>query len=192
MPTSKGRIIILSGPSGSGKTTLYQKLIKDKIFYGRIVKSVSVTTRPRRPGEKPGKDYIFLLRKDFLNKKKAGHFLESQKVFDSYYGTPRENVERMLTKGKHVLLCIDVKGARVVARQYPEALKIFVNAPDIETLKKRLQQRGTENFKDMALRLAIARKELKEAKRYDYVVVNDELSQAYQTLKKILQSVLLK
>src|SRR5689334_16611038 len=111
---SSGRIIIISGPSGSGKTTLHKKLLASRRLKGKVVKSISATTRPRREGEIDGRDYIFLNQDDFVKKQKTGYFLESQKVFDYYYGTPAQNVEALLKKGKYVLLCIDVKGAKVV------------------------------------------------------------------------------
>ena len=170
-----GRIIIISGPSGSGKTTLHKKLLASRGLKGLVVKSISATTRPRRKGEISGRDYLFLGKKDFLEKQKTGYFLESQKVFDYYYGTPAKNVEDLLKKGKYVLLCIDVKGARVVWRKYPDAVKIFVKVPTMRILRERLRKRGTENFKDLSVRLKTARQELRQAKQYDCVLVNDDL-----------------
>ena len=99
-----GRIIIISGPSGSGKTTLYKKLLASRKLKDKVVKSISVTTRSRRSGEVDGRDYIFLKSEEFLQKREKGYFLESQKVFDSYYGTPAENVKKLLQAGKYVLL----------------------------------------------------------------------------------------
>lgn len=178
--------MILSGPSGSGKTTLYQRLLKDPRFKGRLVKSISATTRPRRPGERTGRDYLFLRPETFRAQRQSGQFLESQKVFRYYYGTPRQRVAALLSSGRNVLLCIDVKGAKAVWRQYPDALKIFIKTPRLEDIKKRLQGRGTETAKDLSIRLKIAHQELKEAKHYDYVVVNDVLEQALQELVRIL------
>lgn len=181
-----GRIIIVSGPSGSGKTTLHKKLLASRKLKGKVVKSVSVTTRPRRPGERAGRDYIFLTPKPFLAKQAAGQFLESQKVFDYYYGTPARNVEQLLRKGKCVLLCIDVKGAREVWQKYPAALKVFIKTPTLKVLGDRLKKRGTERLKDLALRLKTARQELAQAPYYDYVIVNDELKKAYRKLENWL------
>jgi guanylate kinase len=182
----KGRIIILSGPSGSGKTTLYQKLLSSKEFKGRILRSLSVTTRPRRHGEKNGRDYLFLSEKNFLAKRRKGDFLEWQKVFLYYYATQRENVRDALQRGKNVLLSIDVKGAKVVAKKCPAALKIFIKAPSLKALRARLRKRATETAEDLKIRLRTAAEELREAKKYDYVLVNDDLGKCYKKLAKIL------
>src|SRR3989338_6159784 len=111
---SKGRIIIISGPSGSGKTTLHQRLLLSRRLKKKLVKSVSVTTRPKGPGEKHGCDYLFVSQETFRRRKKTGYFLEFKKFFGNYYGTTQKAVDRALKSGKNVLLCIDVKGAREV------------------------------------------------------------------------------
>ena len=129
--SNKGRIVIISGPSGSGKTTLHKRLLESPVLKGKVVKSISATTRPKRPGEKNGRDYVFLTPKMFEHKISQGHFLEWQKVFGNYYGTPRRQAEALLNKGMNVLLCIDVKGARVVCREFPQALKIFIKTPSM-------------------------------------------------------------
>ncbi len=188
---NKGRIVILSGPSGSGKTTLYQKLLASPKFKRVLVRSVSATTRLRRPGEKPGRDYLFLTQKEFLSRRKKGYFLEWKKVFVNYYGTPERPVLDCLRQGKNVLLAIDVQGAKTVARKDRQALRIFVKVPSWTELKKRLSGRGTEQKKDLQIRLRTARKEMKEAKGYDYVIVNDRLNRCYKELEGILQKELL-
>ena len=186
----KGKIIIISGPSGSGKTTLHKRLLLSPRFKGKLVKTISVTTRPKRAGEKEGREYRFVSKKIFLYKKRAGHFLESQKVFDNYYGTPKQDVKNLLNAGQNVLLCIDVKGARVVCRQYPSAIKIFIKTPSWDVLKKRLEARGSEDSQGLKIRLKTARRELLEANRYDYVIINDDLKKAYKKLEKVVCSVL--
>ena len=182
----KGKIFILSGPSGSGKTTLYKKLLASRKLAGRLVKSISMTTRSRRPGEKHGRDYLFVDEQAFLKMKKAGQFLESQKVFDNFYGTPKKFVEKLLAQGKHVLLAIDVKGAKVVSRKIPKAYRIFIKAPSWNDLKQRLQGRGSEHKDSVQLRLKTARRELKEAKNYDRVIVNDRLTHAFKELEAVV------
>jgi len=182
----QGRIIILSGPSGSGKTTLHQKLLKSPAFKNKLVRSLSATTRLPRPGEKEGREYIFLSKKDFFARQKNDEFLESMRVFDNYYGTPKDKVEAALKKGKSVLLCIDVKGARLVSRKRPDALKIFIKTPTLADLKARLKNRGSEDAKTLRLRLKIAKEELREAKHYDHVIVNDNLGRAYRELSAII------
>ena len=160
----KGKIIIISGPSGSGKTTLCEKLLGSSRLRSKIVKSISVTTRIRRQREKHGRDYLFVSPKMFSYKRKAGHLLEWQKVFDNYYGTPKKNVHDCLKAGKNVLLCIEVKGAKVVCRKFPKAIRIFIRTATLADLKKRLEKRGSENWKTVNIRLETARKELQEAK----------------------------
>ncbi|MCB9758105.1 MAG: guanylate kinase [Candidatus Omnitrophica bacterium] len=184
----RGRIIILSGPSGSGKTTLHQKLLKDPAFKRKFVKSLSVTTRAPRPGEQDGRDYFFINKKQFLSKQKKGEFLESMKVFDNYYGTPKDKVDQNLDRGKNVLLCIDVQGAAVVGSRYKDAVKIFIKTPSLKDLKARLEQRATEDTDKLKLRLKTAKEELKEAGEYDYVVINDVLNRAYRELARILKA----
>ena len=186
----KGKIIILSGPSGSGKTTLHKGLLVSKKLKGKLVKSISATTRPRRAGEKNGRDYLFLTVEEFLSKIKAGHFLEWQKVFDNYYGTPKEAVQKLLEKGKNVLLCIDVKGAQVVRREFPEAAAIFIKAPSLAILKERLLARKSEDAQQLNIRLKTVRQELSAAKKFDYVIVNDDLNAALTRLQRVIHSLL--
>lgn len=182
-----GKIFVLSGPSGSGKTTLHNSLLRDKKISQKLVKLVSATTRKRRGKEKSGKHYLFFTKKDFLSCAKRGYFLEWQKVFTDYYGTPKVNAEKVLKTGKNVLLCIDVKGAKVIFRKRKDAVGIFIKAPSVAALKTRLKKRGTEDASTVSRRLAVAKQELKEAKRYRYVVVNDKLSKAVSKLKNIIK-----
>lgn len=153
---------------------------------GRLTKSISVTTRSMRPGEKHGRDYIFVSPKMFEYKIKAGHFLEHENVFGNYYGTPKKSVQDILKKGKNVLLCIDVKGAKSVTWQVKDAVKIFIKTPSLAILKKRLTARGSENKQDLRRRLNVAVHELKEAKHYHHVVVNDDLAKTCQELDKLI------
>lgn len=182
----QGRIFILSGPSGAGKTTLYEKVLTDPAIAQQIAKTVSVTTRAPRPNEVNGVDYFFVSKKMFLYKKKAGHFLESQKVFDNYYGTTLMAVKDILRSGKHVLLCIDVKGANIVCKKIKDVVRIFVKTPTIKELEKRLKARGTEEAAVVKLRIDTARTELKEEKKYQYSVINDDFKKAYIELKQVL------
>lgn len=188
----KGKIFILSGPSGSGKTTLYKKILSDKSLKSKIIRSVSVTTRAQRPGEKDGRDYFFVTKQKFLKMRAKGDFLESQKVFDNYYGTPKSWVLDALKQGQSVILCIDVKGAKVVWQKMRGAVRIFITTPTFEDLEKRLLARGSEQEAIVKLRLKTAKKELKEIKNYQHVVINDQLKKAYKQLKQTILGCLLK
>ena len=182
-----GRIIILSGPSGAGKTTLHDLLLKSPAFKGRIIRSISATTRKPRGQERHGREYLFLTRRMFEHRIRTGQFLEWMQVFDHYYGTPMKNVRAALKKNKHVLLCIDVKGALLVKKKCPEALMIFVKAPSLKELRRRLEARKTDLKESVMLRLKTAREELKKVDQYDHVLVNDRLDLALVRLTGILQ-----
>ncbi len=184
----KGKIFIISGPSGSGNTTLYTKILSDKKLKKYLKRSVSVTTRSRRKGEKNGRDYFFVSKKMFDYKKNAGHFFEWEKVFDNYYGTTKTEVRNIQLAGKNVLLCIDVKGALAVKKKIKDAVTIFVKTSSLKVLKQRLELRGTENKKVLDLRLETAKRELKEEKKYQYIIVNEKLERAYFDLEKIIFS----
>ena len=126
----------------------------------------------------------------FAHKVRTGQFLEWMKVFDNYYGTPTKNVREALKKGKHVLLCIDVKGASVVKKKVPGALMIFVMTPTLNELRRRLEGRGTDTQASIAVRLKTARAELKEVGTYDHVIVNDKIGTAFRELKALLAKAL--
>jgi guanylate kinase len=187
MPGKKGRVIILSGPSGAGKTTLHELLLKDPRFAGRVIRSVSATTRKPRGQERHAREYFFLSAKMFAYKIRAGQFLEWMKVHDNYYGTPLKNVRAALGRGKHVLLCIDVKGAGVVLKRMPDALTIFVRTPTLDELRRRLTLRRTDDEASVALRLKTALEEMKEERKYAHVIVNDKVKPAFARLAAILQ-----
>ena len=182
----RARIVIISGPSGCGKTTLHKALLASPIVKGKLVKSISATTRAKRPGEKDKKDYIFLSTEKFEENIKKGYFLEWERVFDKYYGTPKRQALNLLKKGINVLLCIDVKGARAVAQEFPKALRVFIKAPSMKILEARLRARGSESAESLAMRLSVARKELKEAKYYDHLIINADLNKALGQLQEIV------
>ena len=183
----KGKIFIISGPSGSGKTTLYRKLLAKQKSKMKLAKSISLTTREKRPREKHGRDYFFVSLKMFRYKKRNGHFLETEKLSDNYYGTPKKNVLTLMKSGKNVLLCIDVKGAGTIQRKFPRAVTIFIKTASFSDLADRLKGRGSEGKASMKLRLRRARKELQEGEKYTYVIVNDDLRKAYIALETIMK-----
>ncbi len=184
----KGKIFILSGPSGAGKTTIYKRLLKRNRIKDILVRVVTYTTRSMRPGEVHGKDYFFISKKMFLFKQRWKHFLECQKVFENYYGTPRKQVEDILKQGQNVLLCIDVKGAHSVAEVFPDAVKIFIMAPSFEDLCQRLKQRASEDPNALRLRIKTAKEEIKQMDRYDYIVINDDIKRAVREVENIIVS----
>jgi len=178
------KLFVVSAPSGCGKTTLCRRLLADKLG---LVNSVSMTTRPPRPGEEEGVDYRFVSRADFEKMALTGGFLEHEENFGRLYGTPKKLIEDNLKKGSPVLLSIDVKGAMKVKRAYPkESILIFLVPPSVADLRKRLMQRKSDGPLDIAARLEIAKKELSYKAKYDYTVVNDSLDSAYRKLKKIV------
>lgn len=178
----KGLIFIVSAPAGTGKTTLVHMLQKE---FSCVVESISYTTRPMRSSEISGRDYHFVGREEFEEKIKAGDFLEHARVFGEYYGTSREALFQQLSQGKHVVLVIDTQGALNIKNKL-DAVFIFIQPPSIEILKKRLLARKSENSAAMEERLAWAQKEIDCAIHYDYQIVNDDLSTAYDVLRSVL------
>jgi len=182
----RGNVLwVVSGPSGSGKTSICQSLLRNKSL--GLARSISYTTRPRKLGEKNNKDYIFIATRRFLQMREGGEFLEWQEVFGNFYGTSKKTVRSIFAKGKDVLLCIDVKGALEIKRQFPDrAVFIFIIPPNERVLKQRLHIRGREEKKEMHRRLKFAKIEISYAPHYDYIVVNDKLNQAVRDLKNII------
>ena len=184
----RGKVVIISGPSGVGKGTLVKKLLNESSF--PLVLSVSATTRTPRPGEVNGREYWFISRDEFLEKRANGEFLESFEVYKggALYGTLRETVETQVRQGKWVLLEIDVKGALSVMKELPDSLSIFILPPSLEALRERLLNRGTENGEDLAKRLEQAEKEISYNKYYKERIVNDNLDKAFEELVDTLAS----
>lgn len=176
--------LIVSSPSGGGKTTVVTAALKK--FKG-AVRVVTATTRPPRKGEKPGKDYLFWTEKEFTSAVKKGHMAEWAKVFTDYYGIPKQSIDAPLKKNIIPVLVIDVQGAETVRRAYKNAVSVFLMPPNMTVLKSRILGRkgGTNNID---LRLKTAKKEIKEAAKYDYVLVNDVLSDAVQNLICIIKA----
>ena len=181
---TRGQLFIISAPSGSGKTTLEKMLLASDLD---LEKSVSVTTRNLRKGEKEGEDYYFISKGDFFKRKEKGEFLEWAKVFDYYYATPKKRVDEALEKGKNILLSIDVQGTKQIKEIYPDAVFIFVKPPNLNELEKRLKKRKTDRLEDIEKRLHLAKKEMAQSNLYDYIVVNDRIEEAYKQLKEIIK-----
>ena len=182
------KLLVLSGPSGSGKTTIVQRLLEDSPVPLR--KCVSATTRPPRTGEIDGEHYHFLSADEFERRRQAGEFLETAEVFSSgyWYGTLKSEIGRAAQEGAWAFLEIDVEGALNVMREYPEAVTIFIRTSSVDEYEKRLRSRGTESEEVIQKRLATARRELEQAGRYKYQVVNDDLDRAVDEIKHILRT----
>lgn len=177
--------VILSAPSGGGKTTIARRLLERRPDVGY---SVSCTTRSPREGEVDGRDYRFLSHEAFLAAKEAGEFAEWAEVHGNYYGTLRSEVQRVLATGRHVLMDIDVQGARQFHAAFPETVLVFVLPPSGEVLKARLAGRKSESRERLLVRLRNARAELGEIGRYHYVVVNDDLEKAVDQVSAIVDA----
>ena len=184
----RGLLFVISGPSGSGKTTLREALLSGTIIRRQIAKSVSLTTRPRRSGERMGRDYFFVSKKEFLQKRRQKQLLEWTRYLGHYYATPKDFLARQLAHGKHIILCLDSRGARSVKRIFPRsAVTIFVMPPDLTVLEARIMKRCSRTRKEeVACRLALARRELVDARHYDYCVLNENLTEAVQILQRII------
>ena len=175
--------IVMSAPSGGGKTTIARLLLGRRSDVGY---SVSCTTRPPRPGERDGVDYHFLTPQEFGARLERGEFAEWAEVHGNRYGTLRSAVRDVMRSGKHVMLDIDVQGARQMTAAFPESVTIFIVPPTVEVLVARLKGRKSESAEALALRLKNARTELREAERYQYVVENDELEHAVRLVNVII------
>lgn len=177
--------IILSAPSGGGKTTIARHLLALRADVGY---SVSCTTRAPRPREVDGKDYYFLTRDEFVRRRLAGDFAESAEVHGNLYGTLRSEIARVLGNGQHVIMDIDVQGARQIRGVFPTSVTVFVLPPSGEVLLERLRKRKTESPQQLVSRLNSALQELRAVEEYEYVVVNDDLERAVLRVGAILDA----
>ena len=183
-----GKIFVISGPSGSGKTTLLTSLIQDNKIGKLLVKSCSITTRPKRSQEREAKEYFFVSPTEFRRRLKAKKILEWTRYLGYYYGTPRELVEAQLKKGRHIGFCLDLKGAAILKKIYPKnTVTVFVLPPSLKTLKTRIEGRcKSTDKKEVAQRLRLARGELLAAPGFDYCILNNNLQVALRELKEIV------
>ena len=172
----RGLLIVISGPSGAGKGTICSNIRGEM---PNLVYSVSMTTREPRVGEKEGINYFF---------RTEDAFLEYAKVYDNYYGTPKQHVMNLLDEGKSVLLEIDIQGAMQVKERFSDAVFIYIVPPSLTELSERLHNRGTDAKEVIDKRLSLACSELALAHRYDYIVVNDDLEDASLKVASILRA----
>lgn len=178
-------LLILSSPSGAGKTTITKALLAARDDLGF---SVSATTRPPRPGEQDGVDYHFLTPEEFERRRLAGAFLEWAEYGGHRYGTLEAEVEQVLAQGRHVILDIEVQGARQIRERRRDVVSIFVLPPSVEELVARLGYRGPLAPAELEQRLRRAVEELDEARYYDYLVVNEDRTQAVAEVAAIIDA----
>ena len=179
-----GTLFVISGTGGSGKSTIANELVSR---HDNLWRSISMTTRNPRPGEVPSFDYYFVSEADFKAKFRNDEFLEYASVYNSWYGTPRAPVEAKLAEGVHVLLVIDTQGGLTVRQNHQDAVLIFIQPPDKETLRQRMQQRNKDSKLAIETRLNAADEEMDiGSNQYDYVVVNDDLEKAISQVADII------
>ncbi len=187
--TDKGVLIIFSGPSGSGKGTVLGKLLEKR---DDVKISVSMTTREKRAGEIDGVHYYYVNREYFEKKIADNKMLEFAEYADNLYGTPKDPVDEMLKAGLAVILEIEVQGAEKIRKIYPDAVSIFLAPPSTAVLEERLRGRNTEDEETVNHRLVIAREEIRRAVEYDYIVINDNVENAVNSIETIINAERLK
>jgi guanylate kinase len=186
--TQSGQLVVISGPSGVGKTSIVKEVLRrlEGAEY-----SISLTTRPPRPGELDGRDYHFVSQQRFDEMRLTGGTAEWAEVHGHMYGTPADPIEKALAEGRTMVLDIDVQGGRSIHRKYPDAMFILIVPPDLEVLAQRLRGRGTEDLQTLANRLGAASKEIAAARRsgvYNHEVINDRLEEAVAQVVELIQA----
>jgi guanylate kinase len=181
---NRGQLFIISAPSGAGKTTLARAVLER---YADMLYSVSYTTRKPRAMEQNGVDYYFISKQDFKKGIKEERWAEWAQVYGNYYGTSGKFIDNGLLSGRDILLDIDVQGTIQILKKYPDSVTIFILPPSMETLKKRLEMRGTDSAQVIERRLVCARNEMAKKDLYRHIIVNDNLSQAIEELSAIFK-----
>lgn len=182
-----GFLIVLSAPSGCGKTTVVDRLLKR---HSDWVRSVSMTTRPPRVGEKEGDDYFFARHEEFEKMKQEGSLLEFASVFGNQYGTPKKHVMDSIQGGKKIILAIDVQGAESIKNAMPDTkqrISFFILPPSVKVLRERLEGRNTETPEEINRRIEAAQDEIKAASLYDFTIVNQNLEQTVREVEECVE-----
>jgi guanylate kinase len=184
MKPSRGHLFIISAPSGAGKTTLVKAVLQQ---FRDVLYSISYTTREPRADEQDGIDYHFISKQDFKKGINKGRWAEWAEVYGNYYGTSAEFIEKGLSSGCDILLDIDVQGTLQILKHYPDSVTIFILPPSMNTLRKRLEIRGSDSQAVIEKRLFNAKKEMTQKKMYRHIIVNDILSEAIKELSAIIE-----
>ena len=184
MSTNSPLIIVISAPSGTGKTTIVRELIKNN---ENLVASVSYTTRKKRANEIDGKDYNFVSSELFSSMVEEKSILEHAKVFDCFYGTPKQEVEDNLNKGLNVILEIDWLGAMQIKKERPDCLMLFIIPPSKEELMLRLRKRGTDSNNEIRLRFDEALNDLNQYENFDNVFINEDVKSTVQGITAFIK-----
>jgi len=184
MSTNSPLIIVISAPSGTGKTTIVRELIKKN---ENLVASVSYTTRKKRANEIDGKDYTFVSPELFSSMVEEKLFLEHAKVFDCFYGTPKQEVEDNLNKGLNVILEIDWQGAMQIKKERPDCAMLFIIPPSKEELMLRLRKRGTDSNNEIQLRFDEALNDLNQYENFDKVFINEDVRSTVQAITAFIK-----
>lgn len=180
-------MIIVAAPSGAGKSSFVERLTKEN---DRLVDIVTFTTRSIRKGETNGVQYNFISHDDFQNKIEQGFFVEWAKVHTNYYGTSYASIENAWAQNKTAIMDIDIQGVLTFKSKYPDAKTIFILPPSIDELRRRIEKRDGGMPHDIEVRMANAEKELREASKFDYQIVNDKFDHSYEQFKKIVEELL--
>jgi guanylate kinase len=187
LPAPYGKLVVISAPSGAGKTTIARAMLER---FPSLSFSVSATTRARRPAETDGRDYFFLSREEFERRVASGEFVEWEEIYGNLYGTLKAEVVRAAREGRHLLFDVDVKGGLSIKHHYPHALLIFIRPPTVEALRRRLEERKTEDASTLERRMARVAMELELGLAYDHQCVNDRLAEAVEDVARIVHAYL--
>ncbi|MBI3609518.1 MAG: guanylate kinase [Nitrospirae bacterium] len=182
-PERRGLLIVVSAPSGAGKTTLCHEIAH---AVSGLQYSISYTTRPPRSGEVDGRDYFFVMESEFMRMVRQDEFAEWAKVHNNLYGTHAGFLTRMMAGGTDVLLDVDVQGARLLKKRFPEGIFIFILPPSMEILMERLRDRRSDSQDEIERRFRVAREEIQNFKDYDYIIINDEIKKAVRDLEAVV------
>ena len=180
----KGKFVIISGPSGVGKDTICDELVKKGV--GRY--SVSMTTRKKRSNEIEGISYFFVSKEEFERHIEEDYFLEYAMYNGNYYGTPNEFIKETTNNGDNVIAILEIKGAINAKRIFSNAITIFIMPPTFEELERRIRERGTDSEDVIRQRLKIAKEEIKNSNKYDYVVINNTVDEAVLEIENIINN----